>query len=226
MSVPTKDAELITYSATFTEQIRINQEKWGIREALFNSLRRANNQAQDAWKRHTDSLTAGPASTIVKDDTFELLHTRITLMHDILRGSDDLVSDTDLHLLGVSPRVRPARERRTKPVVATNIIVERLDFYNFSVVSKEQELGGQRTKSIRDMSKHPMIVVRYCYIPIEATLPVDREELDWTTNQAVGHSQTIIDATGKAGLKLVVQSAFHNTAGTGPWSEPFEIIVS
>ena len=224
--IPKQDAAFIAYARFFTEQIRINQEKWGIREAQFVPLRRANNAAQAAWLKHTDKQTAGNAATIDKDDTFEALRFLISLMHDTLRGAIDLVSDNELHHLGVTPRRRPAREKHVIPAVNPNLVVNRSGFYNFVAVSKELELGGQRTKRVRDKRLHPSIVVRYCFIPIEMQLPLDREELDWTTNQAVGHTRTTIDATGKAGLKLVVQSAFHNTAGTGPWSEPFEIIVS
>ena len=224
--IPIRDAELIAYARFFTDQIRANQTKWGIREALFVALRRANNEAQAAWLKHTDASTAGQLATKTKDNTFARLRNRISLMHNLLIGSDDLVSDDDLDNLGIPPRQSHATEPVPIPVVATGLLVERSDFYTFIAVSKEQELGGQRTRTIRNKRIHPQIVVRYCFIAVDAVLPVDREELDWHTNQAVGHAKTVIDATGKAGLKLVVQSAFHNTAGTGPWSEPFEIIVS
>ena len=224
--VPKKDADFIAYARFFTEQIRINQDKWGIREAQFVPLRRANNAAQAAWLKHTDKQTAGNAATIDKDDTFDALRFLITLMHDTLRGAIDTVTDNELNHLGVSPRRRPAHEKLVMPAVDPNLVVKRSGFYKFAALSKEQELGTQRTRTIRNKRLHPMIVVRYCFIAIDAALPVDLEKFDWTTNQAVGHAKTTIDATGKGGMKLVVQSAFHNTAGTGPWSEPFEIIVS
>ena len=224
--IPKTDAAFIAYARFFTDQIRANRVPWGIRETQFAPLQVANVEAQAAWLKHTDKQTAGNAATIDKDDTFDALRFLITLMHDTLRGAIDLVTDNDLHHLGVTPRRRPAREKLVIPAVNPNLVVNRSGFYKFIAVSKELELGGQRTKRIRDKRLHPFIVVRYCFIPIDMLLPVNREELDWTTNQAIGRAQTTIDATGKAGLKLVVQSAFHNTAGTGPWSEPFEIIVS
>ena len=224
--LPKRDAELIDYARFFVEEVRINQTKWEVRDKLFNPLRRAFNIAMEAWMNHTNAATASQLVRQTKDDAFNHLRDRINLMHDVLRGYDDTVTDLDLVHLRISPRKRAAREILPMPIVAPNFVLERSDFYTFIAISKEQEHGGQRTKRVRDQRLHPSIVVRFCYIPIDATLPVDREELEWTTNQATGNSRTKIIATGKAGLKLVAQSAFHNNAGTGPWSEPFEIIVS
>ena len=223
--IPTKDADFVAYCRFFTEQVRINQERWGVRDELFNPLRRANNQLQDAWLKHTDASTAGPQATKTKTQNVVHARYRIGLMHDHLRGADDRVTPEDLENLGISGRTGQASEPVPHIIVAPNLSVERSDFYTFITVSKEHESGGQRATN-RDTRLHPFIVIRYCFIEVDMPLPVNREELPWITNQAVGHSKTIIDATGKAGLKLVVQSAFHNNAGTGPWSEPFEIIVS
>ena len=226
MAIPTRDAEFASYADDFTEQVRTNQKKWGVRDEMFVPLRRANNAAQAALRKSNAPSTAGNAATIGKQTAIATLREVINFFHDYLRGSFDLVTDEDLVRLGISPRKQKAHEPVVLTTVNPNITVTRTGFYKFSVVTKEEELGGQRTKRIRDKRLHPFIVVRYCFIPIDMKVPVDREELPWITNQAVGHARTTIDATSKAGMKLVAQSAFHNTAGTGPWSEPFEIIVS
>ena len=108
--IPKQDAAFIAYARFFTEQIRINQEKWGIRETQFVPLRRANNAAQAAWLKHTDKQTAGNAARIDKDDTFAALREIINLIHDTLRGAFDLVTDNELHHLGVTPRKQKAHE--------------------------------------------------------------------------------------------------------------------
>ena len=224
--IPKQDSAFIAYCRFFTEEIRANQTAWGVRDALFNALSKANDAAQAAWLKHTDASSSGKQSTYIKDSTFAFARKRINFMHDLLRASDDLVSDVDLKRLGISPREAHAREPVPAIVVSTDLTVERPSSYTFIAVTKELEYSNQRQRTIRNMRLHPKIVVRYCYLPVETIVPVNREELPWHTNQAVGHAKTTINATGKAGLKLVVQSAFHNNSGTGPWSKPFEIIVS
>ena len=224
--IPRRDADFIAYAKAFTEYIRVHRARMGVRMDMFNVLRDATAAAVAAWELHIDINTASRVNQIKKDLTFKELRPVIGFFHDYLRGSFDLVTPEDLKILGIRAREKQVSEPVTKPVTEPNCIANRKGFYNFAVVTKELEEGGQRTKRIRNTRLHPFIVVRYCFIPINTLIPVDREELPWITNQAVGHSRTTINATGKAGLKLVVQSAFHNTAGTGPWSEPFEIIVS
>ena len=224
--IPRKNAAFIAYAKSYVEYLGSHLNAWRVpREAIFEPLQKTYQDAQATWDIHSNPISRNRESTRKKDETFSICRTAIALNHDYLRGNPH-VPDEALAILGIRPRHPGDHEDITSPSESPVLNVERKGFFLFDAITKSPE-EGQKRQTIRDRRINHGVTMRMAYIPVLEPIPDDDTKVAWQTPVKVTRTRIEINASGQTGMRLLVQTAWHNTRlQDGPWSEIFNIIVS
>ena len=136
-----------------------------------------------------------------------------------------LVPDNILRDFMIGPRDPEKHEARPQPHDVPGNKVDRIGLNTFTVVNFQMEDGNKRM-TMRD-PVNERVIRRYAIIPHGQPLPENINDLPWVTLQSdhnMRHTFELSPAFN--GMTFILQTAFANDRGRGPWSELYQITVS
>ena len=138
---------------------------------------------------------------------------------------NDLIPGDILQNFMIGPRDPEKHEAKPVPHDVPGNRVDRIGLNTFTVVNFQMEEGGKRM-TVRD-AVNERVIRRYAIIPHGQPLPENINDLPWVTMQGecnMRHTFELSPAFN--GMNFILQTAFANEHGRGPWSELYQITVS
>ena len=226
--LPGKQLDRIQHCLMMVRITEANRAEWKLgadyNVARITELKTAANKTLDLYWIKKNPETATSQNT----HKFQLSYKH---MSDVARHfqhwikGNTLVPENVLIDFMIGPRDPVKHEAKPVPHDVSGNRVDRIGLNTFTVVNFQMEEGSKRM-TVRD-PVNECVIRRYAILPHGQPLPENINDLPWITLQAdhnMRHTFELSPAFN--GMNFILQTAFANDRGRGPWSELYQITIS